>query len=173
MFSKDYLSFILDINYDLEGNIITKPKAVIPQSYYYKEKLTISRWAMRYIQDVEEGRVYFRHLKAKQGTVANTIFYSDFLDKYPEIITEIKLLLLEFASLKDIMLIDEVGDSYFRLLNNKDLTDIIHTTKYVLDVLGTDTDYPEVYDFFQEMYITFGYIRKNLTKLFNDMGVDK
>ena len=172
MFSKDYLGFIIDINYDLEGNIIAKPKSEIPQSFYYKDKLSISRWAMRYIQDVELGRVYFKHLKAKQGTVANVIFYSDFLDIYSDIIVETKLLLLEFAALKDIMLINEVGVEYFRLLNDKDLTDIIHTTKYVLDVLGTDTDYPEVYDFFQEMYITFGYIRKNLTKLFNDMGVD-
>lgn len=172
MFSKDYLGFILDINYDLEGNIIAKPKSEIPQSFYYKDKLTLSRWAMRYIQDVEVGKVYFKHLKAKQGTVANVIFYSDFLDIYSDIIVETKLLLLEFAALKDIMLIDEVGDKYFRLLNDKDLTDIIHTIKYVLDVLGTDTDYPDIYDFFQEMYITFGYIRKNLTKLFNDMGVD-
>lgn len=172
MFSKDYLGFILNINYDLEGNIITKPKSEIPQSFYYRDKLSISRWAMRYIQDVELGKVYFKHLKSKQGTVANTILYSNFLREYPEINVEIKLLLLEFASIKDIMLIDEVGDKYFRLLNDKDLTDIIYTTKYVLDVLGTDTDYPDIYDFFQEMYITFGYIRKNLTKLFNDMGVD-
>ena len=172
MFSKDYLGFIIDINYDLEGNIIAKPKSEIPQSFYYKDKLALSRWAMRYIQDIEVGKVYFKHLKAKQGTVADTIIHSNFLEEYPEIIVEIKLLLLEFASIKDIMLIDEAGDKYFRLLNDKDLTDIIHTIKYVLDVLGTDTDYPDIYDFFQEMYITFGYIRKNLTKLFNDMGVD-